>query len=206
MNSKTKSLLGIFFVLGLFVLSSYLVRQNMEFLESAIGNNYYGILVYFFITIFAVVFAPVSMMPLIPIVSNVYGWFLGGILTYAGWILGSIIVFFICRTYGVPLVKRFISLKTINSIESKIPKENLFLDILLLRMITPVDILSYALGLFSKVNFKIYILATALGILPFTFIWSYLGTMPLWYQIGGIFIVIFVITLTHIIRDLKKNY
>jgi len=51
MNEKTKSLLGIFFVLGLFVLSSYLVRQNMEFLESAIGNNYYGILVYFFITI-----------------------------------------------------------------------------------------------------------------------------------------------------------
>jgi len=204
MNSKTKSFLGIITILILFFLSSYFVRTNIDFLKDLIGNNIYGILAYFIIIIIAIVIAPIGMVPLIPVASNIYGWFLAGVITIIGWTIGAIIVFFLCRVYGVNLIKRFISLKEINKFESKIPKENLFIDLILLRMIIPIDILSYALGLLSKVDFKTYTLTTFIGVIPFAFVFSYLGTMPFWYQFGGIIVVIILITITHIIRELKK--
>ena len=46
---------------------------------------------------------------------------------------------------------------------------------MLLRILIPVDILSYALGLISAMPLSHYILATAIGITPFSFIWSYAG-------------------------------
>jgi len=202
-SEKTKAFLEILAIVILFIFFSYLVRTNIEFFNNLIGGNTYGILVYIIITIIAVVIAPISMVPLIPIVSNVFGWVFGAIITFLGWTIGTFIVFFLCRKYGVPLVKKFISLKHINKIESKIPKENLFWDIVLLRVIIPVDILSYALGLFSKVDFKTYALATMIGIIPFTIILSYLGTVPLWYQVSGIILVVLLITTIHIIRELR---
>ena len=204
LSEKTKAFFGLLIIIGLFVLSSYLVRTNIEFVQSLIKNNFLGMMVYILITIIAVVIAPISMMPLIPIASNLWGWINAGLINLIGWTLGSFIVFFICRKYGVDLIKKFVSLKSINKFESKIPKGNLFVDILLLRMIFPIDILSYILGLFSKVNFKIYSTATIIGLIPLAFIFSYLGTVKTLYQIIGILIVVLIITTIHIIRELKK--
>lgn len=203
-SEKIRTFLGIMLVLALFILSSYLVRTNIDFFKSFIGNNFLGVLVYILITIIAVVIAPISMVPLIPIASNLWGWFNAGIINIIGWGIGSFIVFFICRRYGVPLVKRFVSLKKINSFEKKIPKENLFLDIVLLRMIIPVDILSYALGLFSKVKFRVYAIATIIGLIPFAFVFSYLGTVPVLYQIIGFVVIILLIAAIHVLREMKK--
>ena len=202
---KVKSIIGLIIIVGLFIFFSYLVRTNLDFFKGLIGNNIYGVLIYILFTIFAIVVAPISMVPLIPVVSNVFGWFLGGVFTFTGWVLGSFIVFWICRRYGIDLIKKLVSLESINKIESKIPKENLFWDLTLLRMIIPVDILSYALGLFSKVDFKTYALSTMLGIIPFTFVFSYLGTVPLWYQIIGLTFVVLTIATIHVIRELKRR-
>jgi len=201
MKEKTKSFLSIVIILALFILSSYIVRTNIDFFKDLIGTSSIGILIYLFITIVAVVIAPITMVPLIPVVSNIYGWFPAGVFTFTGWVIGSFIVFFLCRKYGVNLIKKFVPLKQINKIESKIPKENLFIDILLLRMIIPVDILSYGLGLFSKVDFKTYAIATMIGIIPFTFVYSYLGTVPLWYQIPGFIVIVLIIAAIHIFRN-----
>ena len=173
LSNKLKSFIGLLIILVLFILSSYFARNNIDFIKNLIGNDFLGILIYILITITAIIIAPISMMPLIPVASNLWGWFYAGIFTFVGWTIGAFIVFFISRKYGVGLIKRFVSLKKLNEFESKIPKENLFIDILLLRMIIPVDILSYALGLFTKVNFKTYALATMIGIIPFTFVFSF---------------------------------
>ena len=192
MNPKIKSLLEILAIILLFALSSYLVRQNIDFLKSVIGNDF-GIFFYILIAIFAVVVAPISMMPLIPLASNIFGWLSAAVFSIVGWTIGSFIVFFISRKYGVPLIKKFVSLEKLEKLENKIPKENLFLDLILLRMIIPVDILSYAISLFTKINFRTYALTTIIGIIPFAFVFSYLGTIPLKYQIIGILIAIFII-------------
>ena len=204
LSEKTKAFLGILIILILFILSSYFVRENIEFVQNLIGNNFLGILIYISISIVAIVIAPISMMPLVPIAANLWGWFYSGIIHIIGWFIGSLIVFWISRKYGVPLIKKFVSLEKINKLESKIPKENLFLDIVLLRMIIPVDILSYALGLFSKVKFKTYFLATIIGLIPFAFAFSFLGTVPFYYQLIGFFVIGLIIVLIHEFYRKKK--
>ena len=203
-SEKSKALFGILAILILFILSSYLVRENIEFVENLIGNNFLGILIYILITVIAIVIAPISMMPLIPVASNLWGVVPTAIILIFGWTIGSIIAFGISRKYGVPLIKKFVSLEKLNKLESKIPKENLFIDILLLRMAIPVDLLSYALGLFSKVKFKTYALATFIGLIPFAFVFSYLGTIPIYYQILGFFVVGLIIVLIHKFRKKKS--
>lgn len=201
MSSKLKSFLGLLAIVALFALSSYFVRQNIDFLRGLIGNEF-GILFYILIAIFAIVIAPVSMMPLIPLASGVFGWLYTAIFSVIGWTLGSFIVFFISRKYGVDLIKKFVSLEKLEEFENKIPKENVFIDLILLRMIIPVDILSYALSLLTKVGFKTYALTTFIGIIPFAFVFSYLGTIPLKYQIVGIVVVMFIIG---VISEFRKG-
>lgn len=193
MSSKIKSAIEILAIVFLFLIVSYFARQNIDFLQGLIGGGFYGIFAYVLITIIAVVVAPFSMMPLIPLASNIYGVFWSAIINIIGWIIGAFIVFFICRKYGVNLIRKFISLEKINRMESKIPKENIFLSIILLRMTIPVDVLSYALGLFSKVDFKTYALATIIGITPFAFVFSYLGIVPFYYQAIGVLVIILLV-------------
>ena len=193
MKGKTKSFLAAIFVIALFILVSYYTRQNIEFLKELIGNDFRGILIYLLITVFAIVVAPVSMMPLIPIASNLYGVFYAAIINIIGWTIGSFIVFFICRKYGKDLIKKFVSFEKLYEWESRIPKEKFFLTLILLRMSVPVDILSYALSLLTKINFRTYALTTIIGVIPFSFVFSYLGTIPLVYQLAGFVLIGFVV-------------
>ena len=195
MNPKTKSFLGALFIIFLFIISSYFARQNAEFLKNLIGNDFIGVLFYILITIIAVVIAPISMMPLIPIASSIFGWFYAAIFNIVGWTIGSFIVFLICRKLGIPLIRRFVSLEKLYKFESRVPEKNFFVSVVLLRMAVPVDILSYALSIFTKIDFKTYALATIIGIMPFAFVWSYLGTVPVIYQITGITIVSIIVAI-----------
>lgn len=195
MEGKTKSFLAAIFVIILFGLVSYYTKQNIELFKSLVGDGFTGIIIYLSIVIFAIVFAPVSMTPLIPLASNVYGVFYASIINVIGWTIGSAIVFFICRKYGKDLIKKLVSLKEIEKIEKKIPEKNLFFTLILLRMTIPVDVLSYALSLLTKINFRTYITTTFIGIIPFSFVFSYLGTISFMYQIIGFIIIGFAIVL-----------
>jgi uncharacterized membrane protein YdjX (TVP38/TMEM64 family) len=95
-------------------------------------------------------------------------------------------------------------LKDIYSNEKKIPSENIFWAIVVLRMSVPVDILSYGLGLFSKINRKKYILATIIGVIPFAFLISYLGSLPVVYQLISFTTGILILTLGWLIAYKKK--
>lgn len=196
LNDKAKGILGVLIIVVFFILSSYFVKENLGFFTGLIGNSFSGVLAYILITIIAIVIAPISMIPLIPIASNVFGWFYSAIFNIIGWFFGSIIVFWISRKYGMPLIKKFVSMDKLFKLESKIPKENMFFSIVILRMVTPVDVLSYALSLLSNIKFRTYALATFIGIIPFSFVFSYLGTVPIYYQLLGLIgvgLVVFLI-------------
>jgi len=64
--------------------------------------------------------------------------------------------------------------------EKYIFKDNLFWSIVFLRVVLPVNLLSYYLGIFSKIDFKRYLLATLTGLIPLALLISYAGTLP-WY-------------------------
>lgn len=191
MKNKNLGILGGILILIVFVLVSYLLQTNMNFIEENLDLGVFGVFLYVFITAFATVVAPISAIPLLPVAVFLWGWFYAGILSVIGWTIGSIIAFMVARKFGVKIVQKFVSLEKISYYENFIPKKDLFLGIVLIRIFLPVDLLSYLLGIFSKVSLKTYALATFIGVIPFAFILSYVGSLPMLYQlisliIGGI--------------------
>lgn len=202
---RFKNILEIVALLILFFCFSFFVQHNLDFFKQFISYGVFGILVYFFIVIFAIVFAPISSVLFIPLMSGIFGWFITWMISWLAWIIGSLIVFFLCRIYGITLVSKFISLDKIRKFEQKFSSENIFLTVLGLRMIVPVDILSYALGLFSRISFKTYFLTTVFGTMLVTFILAYAGSVSLKIQILIFILVVFIVFIVFLIREILKE-
>ena len=77
------------------------------------------------------------------------------------------------RRYGRPFVLRFIDAETIDVIGKHIPARYLFLFVVVARMIVPVDVLSYALGIVAPMSLGSYTVATALGVTPFAVLFAF---------------------------------
>jgi len=154
-------------IIAFFIITSYLAKEYSNQVEQIIGlKGFIGIILYTIITVIAVVFAPVSTLPFIAIASVLWGGFISAILSVIGWVIGSAIAFGLARRYGRPLISKFINIKKIEHFENIIPPKNQFWMIVFLRLVLPVDLLSYALGIFTKVPFSIFMYATVIGLIP----------------------------------------
>ena len=204
-KNKIKSLVGVFLIIFFFIIASYIAQNYVKELQEYIGAGFVGMILYIDILVIATVIAPLNAVPLLPVASVLWGWFFAGLLSIAGWTLGALIAFSLARRYGAPLVRKFSSLEQIEKYEKLIPKENIFLSIVFLRIAVPVDILSYLLGLFSHIPLSTYLIATLIGISPFAFIFAYVGTLPLYYQIIAFVTAIIIILIGHFIGRNIKN-
>lgn len=183
-----KQILGIFFgfiiISIIFILMTFLSRTFENDIRQLLEeNNYTSKILYVIITAIAVVLAPISALPLIPLVSNIWGGIITAILSIIGWVVGSQIAFLLARKYGKPFVEKLFPIEKINSFENYFTSKNLFWTIVFLRIMLPVDILSYALGLFSKIKSNTFFFATLIGVAPFGFIFSYAGNISTRTQI-----------------------
>lgn len=170
----------------LFIAVSYAAQQYIEPIKTMIQqNSSLAVLSYIVILVAAIVIVPlpINTILLVPIAANVWGAFFAGLLSVIGWTIGAMISFILARRYGRPLMARFVSLEKIERIEKRIPATNLFWSVVFLRMALPVDLLSYALGLFTTMGKTKYFLATIIGVSPFAFLMSYTGTFSVWYQV-----------------------
>ena len=187
-KEQIKTISGIFFIILLFVSSSYFVQRNIDSVKYFVEGDYLylGALIYIFILVIEVILAPVNAAHFMPVVSNIYGWQIAALLSVIGWVIGASLAFLLARRYGTLLVKRVVSLKNIEKFEKKMPEKHLFLTVVFLRMAVPFDFISYLLGLFSSINFKTYVLATTLGVIPMAIFLSILGTLPPLFQLVAI--------------------
>ncbi len=204
-DKKVDTILGISVIIVFFLVSSYLVQNNLESIKYFVGYNTFGMIVYISFLIIATVIAPINGVPLVPVASNLWGWFLTGILSVVGWTLGAVISFFLARKYGVPLVRKFVSLEKMSKFERLIPQENIFWSIVFLRMAVPVDVLSYVLGLFSNIKFRTYVFATLIGIAPMAFVIAFLGGLPFYYQLIGVIGSILILIVGYFIGKWYKK-
>ncbi len=200
-RKKLKSLIYLYSILGivmLFLIVSYFVQQNLKFLENLLQDSVFGMFIYVMLLVIESVFAPVTLLPIIPAAANIWGPSLTGFLTIIGWTIGSLAAFGIARKYGFPIVGKIIPLAKMEKIENLLPERHIFFGIVILRIAIPIDVLSYVLGMFTKIKWKTYTLATLIGILPASFFFAYLGELPFAYQLigaeaGGIIILVIVI-------------
>ena len=122
----------------------------------------------------SVVLLPLSSLPLLPFAANLYGVWVTAALSSAGWWLGALVAYGVSRL-GRPYLERVASLEAIDRLEAKIPEDIGFFGIVVLRMVFPVDLVSFALGLLKRLRFVPYAAYSLVGIIPFAVVWSYAG-------------------------------
>lgn len=133
-----------------------------------------GAAIYVLALVASVVLLPLSSLPLLPLATRCFGVPLTALLSATGWWIGCLIAFQIAR-FGRGYLERVTSMAAVDRIEEKIPNDVGFGGIVVLRMILPVDVVSFALGLLKHLRFRTYATASLLGILPFSLVWSYAG-------------------------------
>ena len=190
MKRRVKEKILLIIVIVLFAVGSYFAKISFESLSAnTFLSSRYGELLYFLITALAVFIAPISTLPLLPFAVSLWGPIEASVLTIIAWTSGSVLVFCLSRKYGRKLVARLADLERIESWSELVPEKNIFWIIVFMRFLLPVDVLSYALGLFSKIELKKYLLATILGLTPFAFFFAYFSKIPILIQIISMFAV-----------------
>lgn len=196
-----RRIFALIIVAGVFVLASIIAdRYENEISLLVKDGGVLGMITYVAITIIAVVVAPISILPLMPLASMLWGWPLAGVLSIIGWTIGAQIAFAIARQFERSFIEKIIPREKLKAIEGRIRKQQLFWSVVFLRMVIPVDVLSYALGLFSQINSTAYFFATLIGVTPFAFVFAYVGTIPTFYQIAVLIVGVIVLSLLYVFR------
>ncbi len=178
------SILSLVTVLGLFILISTFAQSYENEIRALVEvNGFAGMMAYVLISALAIVVAPISTLPLIPLATSLWGWIIAGLLSIVGWVIGAQVAFHLARRFGRPLVQRIVSPENISKFENRLPEKNLFWTVTFLRIVVPVDVLSYAVGLFTKMRSLPYFLTTIIGVTPFAFVFAYAGTFSARLQV-----------------------
>lgn len=180
----------------LYVLASYFAGIYSEGLEKSVFlKGPYGWISYTAITALAVFVAPVSTLPLMPFAVKIWGPLPTALMSIFGWTLGASMVFYVSRKFGKKIIRKFFDIKRIEKVADAFPKKNLFFLVVIARIVLPVDVLSYALGLFTNMKTFSYIMATFLGVVPFAVVFVYLTEIPIVYQLIAGLVILVLLTL-----------
>ena len=131
----------------------------------------------------SIVFAPLGTGFLLPVAANSYGPFLAAIYSITGWTLGSVMAFWIAKTFRKKVFKHQSFVERIQVYEKSIPKYQFYGLVILLRIALPVDLVSYALGFASTMSYRTFFLTTLIGVTPMTFAFTYASTSSVLIQI-----------------------
>ena len=137
----------------------------------------YAVLVSFMLMIFQSIAAPLPAFLITFANASLFGWWQGAILSWSSAMAGAAICFFIARILGRDVAIKLTSKKGIEQVDkffTKYGKQSILIARLLPFM--SFDIVSYAAGL-TGMGFWEFFIATGLGQLPATIVYSYVGGM-----------------------------
>jgi uncharacterized membrane protein YdjX (TVP38/TMEM64 family) len=181
--SAKKEMISVFVFLAIFLCISFFSKIFSQELRLLIGFKFpFGLLSYVFLLIVGETLVPVSTLPLLPIATMLWGSFLTAYVTIIAWMVSALIDFALARRYGRPLVNRILGEEETNKIGRSIPEAHLFWSVVFFRLIFPIGLVSYALGLFTSMRWPSYLSSTAIGIAFFTFLLTQILTWPLPYR------------------------
>ncbi len=222
MGKKSKLILLI--ITGIIIALTLIVPISREWLFDAIkllssGNvesvqKYilsYGPLaaiISFIMMILQAIIAPFPAFIITFANAAIFGWLFGAILSWTSSMVGAAICFAIARIYGRDIVIKFTGNKVLKSMDRFFVKYGTN-AILIARFLpfVPFDPVSYAAGL-TPMKFKKFFIATGIGQLPATIIYSYVGstlTGGVGMIINGLFVMFAVVTLGIILKDYFKK-
>ena len=170
-----------FFVIWLYKIG-ILNDQNVlkEFLEN---QGSLGSITYILIQIIQVVFPVIPGGVTTVVGALVFGPLWGFVVNYIGIIIGSIILFWLSRTYGKKFCLLFMKEETFDKYESKIDDKRgyeIFFIICMLSPISPADVMVMITGLTSMSYRKfisIILICRPLSIVAYSYFWIYGGQL-----------------------------
>ena len=138
-----------------------------------------GPVVLFVLFVLQCIVAPIPSEPMMMAAGFVYGPQLGGLVAWAGVVVGGCACFGLARRYGRPFVERFVKPERLADLDGFAEGKGRWAAFLLLLGIrvfafTAFDVVSYGFGL-VKVPFPAFLLATAIGVVPKVAAFTYLG-------------------------------
>lgn len=137
----------------------------------------YAMAVSFLLMILQSVIAPLPAFLITFANANLFGWWQGAILSWSSAMVGAAVCFYIARILGRDVVEKLTSktgLKQIDDFFDKYGKHSILIARLL--PFISFDIVSYAAGL-TSMGFCGFFIATGIGQLPATIVYSYVGGM-----------------------------
>jgi len=200
-------ILFIIFIGRISGLTDYLQKGYVESLVSSFGI--FGPIIFILLYITATVFfLPATPMTLLG--GFLFGVWLGTLYVIIAATVGATIAFLVARFFGGEFVKNLMknNFKRLNKYDKKVEQHG-FKTMLILRLIPlfPFNGLNFAMGL-TRIKIWDYVAASAIGMIPGTFLYIYIGTVlsrlgsehlfreliidPVFY----LFVIVFVILLT----------
>ena len=137
----------------------------------------YAMLVSAGLMVFQSVIAPLPAFLITFANANLFGWWQGAILSWSSAMLGALICFYISRILGRDVVEKLTSkvgLESVDEFFKKYGRQSILIARLLPFM--SFDLVSYAAGL-TSMAFIPFFIATGIGQLPATVVYSYVGGM-----------------------------
>lgn len=203
-----KEIIGGIVVATLFLLASYGSAHFSDILQKYIGEGRFSGMIFYVISIAVVALIPLATtLPLVPIAVTVWGNIIAALLTMAAWIISASIAFYISRRFGQRIVARYISMEHIQNFHAMIPRGNLLTAVFLFGLFgAPIDLLSYVIGMFTKLEYKYFILMFVFGLIPFIIFLTYTVTLSFVYQtyIVGCMVVVWLFFYAKLKSDGKK--
>ena len=137
----------------------------------------YAAVVSFALMVFQSVAAPLPAFLITFANANLFGWWQGALLSWTSAMAGAAVCFWIARLLGRDVVEKLITKSGLASVEGYFERHG-NLTILICRLLPFVsfDFVSYAAGL-TSMSFGGFMLATGIGQLPATIVYSYVGGM-----------------------------
>lgn len=137
----------------------------------------YAAAVSFFLMIFQSVAAPLPAFVITLANANLFGWVKGAILSWTSAMAGAALCFWISRVLGRNAAEKLTSRAGLQSVDKFFERYGTH-SILIARLLPFIsfDLVSYAAGL-TSMRFLPFFVATGVGQLPATIVYSYVGGM-----------------------------
>ena len=142
---------------------------TIERLQS--GRNLASVAVIFFLVFAATTAVGFPALPLTVAGGAIFGHLLGSALSWAAGLIGAMLGYAIARFVGRETARRWLARRAVGA---ALTQSTSFLTLLRLRLVPviPLSVVNFAAGL-ARTRFGVYVVSTAIGILPATVVFAY---------------------------------
>ncbi len=193
MSSASKKRIALLVVVGICLLVYFFVPSVNKGVNSSVktltkldldgvieyirGYGTYAAIISFFLMILQSIISPIPAFFITLANAAIFGWVKGAILSWSSAMVGAAMCFYIARILGRDVVEKIATKTALESVDVFFKKYGKY-TILVCRLLPFIsfDVVSYAAGL-TSMGFWPFFLATGIGQLPATLIYSKVGEL-----------------------------